>query len=248
MADPERLLRARRLLRVFDVRPVDPLTGTRPTAAEYKAFADAPRCHRCGQEHVKVYEVECDDGRPYTVGSGCVARTFGGWEPGKEDLVRVRKAETKARRIAEEEARKAWVQEAARRVLAACPRLPGVPEVRATLEVPAMMRGTHERLDIGTASFRYVPTQAAIDQLRAEPDPVLRLDKAQRWAWERAEGFKHMAQMWPYDYAEQCLAQTAPPPSPQGHQFASWNDAALQKLGLQMEVASAVREAWGRRR
>ncbi len=95
-----------RLVEYYDVRAINPDTGER----EEVDPGDLPECCRCQRRHAKVYVVERGFERK-TVGSGCLARAFGGWEPTKQEQSAARKAhrsrivaerEAKARAIAEE--------------------------------------------------------------------------------------------------------------------------------------------------
>lgn len=243
-ADGPRSLVARRLLRVFDVRPRDPITGERPTAAEYKAEVQAPLCVRCGREHVKVYEVECDDGKPYTVGSGCVGRTFGGWEPDKAEITRARSAVAKARKVAEEAARKAWIAAAVQRVLGVCPAMPAAPPVVLSAPPYAHLRESGDELaTMGDTSqdpfasgvFVYLPTRPP------ESHDTGYLQRA------RAERLRHLRSSWEGFAAKQCMEQAGAGASPGGAPL-TWHDSALTQWGIPQHVASAVQQAWGGRR
>lgn len=248
MADAPRSLVAKRLLRVFDVRPVDPFSGMREPAADYKMHETAPLCVRCGREHVKVYEVECDDGQAYQVGSGCVAKTFGGWEPGKEEITRARKAETKARKVADEAARKAWVEEAIQRVLEVCPIRPPVPPV-VFGESP--YAGPRERGEM-LATMGEVPGDpfaggvfAYVPRLPAPNDPP---DVVRDLQFHREQGLRSVMSAWEVRASQECMARAGVPRSPTGAELEGWTDPALVQLGLPQQVAYAVRAAWGRRR
>lgn len=242
-ADGPRSLVARRLLRVFDVRPRDPITGERPTAAEYKAEVQAPLCVRCGREHVKVYEVECDDGKPYTVGSGCVGRTFGGWEPDKAEITRATSAATKARKAAEEAARKAWVADAVKRVLGVCPAPPPAPPVvfseppyahlRDGRTALATMGETTAKDPFAQGVFVYVPTQPGLDQSEGS------------FRREREERLRFLPGLWLDHAAKQCMEMATPGLSPTGVPLEGWHDAGLAKWRVADEVQRAVRNAWG---
>lgn len=245
MADAPRSLVAKRLLRVFDVRPVDPFLGTREPAADYKMHETAPLCVRCGREHVKVFEVECDDAKAYTVGSGCVAKTFGGWEPGKDEITRARKAETKARKAADEAARKAWAAAAVARVLSVCPTMPATPEVKFSAPPFGALRDRHlEMATMGEVPgdpfaggvFEYLPTVPGMDQGEA----------ALRAARQR--GLDNLRSKWAARASQECMERAGVPRSPTGGELAGWSDPALVQWGLPQQVAYAVREAWGRRR
>lgn len=244
MADPERLLRARRLLRVYDVRPRDPLTGARPSAAEYKAEASAPLCVRCGREHVKVYEVECDDSKAYTVGSGCVAKTFGGWEPGKEEITRARSAEAKARKAADEAARKAWVEAAVQRVLGVCPVAPPAPPVTIGTPPFPVWNGDAEIATMGDTS-RDPFAGGVFDYLRRTPG----FDQSEaQWRAERQRILENLRSKWMTHAARQCMEQAGPGRSPTGGKIQGWDDPALVGWSIPQQVAYAVRQAWGRRK
>lgn len=80
-----------RLVRVFDVRPIDWATGKR--AAVSSVDEDLlPNCHRCEKKHAKVYEIT-DGRRNLNVGSGCVKKIANGWEPRAEEIKAARAAD-----------------------------------------------------------------------------------------------------------------------------------------------------------
>lgn len=244
MADPERLLRAKRLLRVFDVRPVDPFSGMREPAADYKMHHEAPLCVRCGREHVKVYEVECDDGQSYQVGSSCVSRTFGGWQPDKGEITRATSAATKARKAAEEAQRKAWVADAVKRVLGVCPVPPAAPPVVFSEPPYAHLRDGRTALatlgeptptdPFAQGVFVYVPTKPRSDQSESS------------FQRERTERLGFLPTMWAEHAAKQCMQQVDPGFSPTGVRLEGWSDPGLSKWRVADEVQRAVRKAWGR--
>jgi hypothetical protein len=94
-----------RLVRVYDVRPVDFQSGKRlPVAACDVEML--PECNRCGRRHAKVYVVQDREapGRLAHVGSGCCKRAFGGWEPTAAEIKSAR-AEERARLEAAREAK-----------------------------------------------------------------------------------------------------------------------------------------------
>lgn len=80
-----------RLLRVFDVRPIDFMSGKRAPISD-EDRENLPRCNRCGKPHAKVYEVT-DGRRTLAVGSGCVKIACDGWEPRAEEIKAVLSAE-----------------------------------------------------------------------------------------------------------------------------------------------------------
>lgn len=103
-----------RLVRVYDVRPIDFYTGKRVPVS---AMDELPECNRCGRAHAKVYVVQDRENpaRVSTVGSGCCKRAFDGWEPTAQELKSARAAE----RAREAEAREGRVTELARPIVAA---------------------------------------------------------------------------------------------------------------------------------
>ncbi len=88
-----------RLVEYYDVRAINPDTGEREDIDP----GDLPECCRCQRRHAKVYVVERGFERK-TVGSGCLTRAFGGWEPTKQEQSAARKAH-RSRIVAEREAK-----------------------------------------------------------------------------------------------------------------------------------------------
>lgn len=81
-----------RLIRIYDVRPIDFYTGKRVPVSDVD---DLPECTRCGRRHAKVYVVQDRDNpeRVSHVGSGCCKRAFDGWEPTAVEVKSARAAE-----------------------------------------------------------------------------------------------------------------------------------------------------------
>lgn len=80
-----------RLVRVYDVRPIDWLTGKRAPVSSVDEDL-LPNCYRCEKKHAKVYEIT-DGARNYNVGSGCVKKVANGWEPRAEEIKAARAAD-----------------------------------------------------------------------------------------------------------------------------------------------------------
>jgi hypothetical protein len=140
--------KAVRLLRVYDVRPIDFFSGVRTDIPE----DEKPVCMRCGKRHAKVYEIQADDGNAYTVGSGCVGRAFAAeWAPAESELKLARRTERDRENARIEADRASWLASTAADLVKRCPLRGPLPAVTSGIDVsPHGTRRT--RIDMGPAT------------------------------------------------------------------------------------------------
>lgn len=180
------------VLRFYDLRPIDELTGRRESFDPSGPYAHD--CCRCGTRHARVFEVLRDDGSVVEVGEACMRLAFTGLS--EEQITAARRAAT-ARAKVEVAARRADVLGIATRALREHPALrqlaldydcrgrpwlhtlPGVHELE--VRVPLVYQHEFDRLR-STPSVvvlgrgqRVTPEQAAAALPQSYPELLRRL-------------------------------------------------------------------------
>jgi len=127
-----------RLLEYYDIRDFAFDTGKPMPLQE----GEGAVCERCGRLHAKVYVVQTVEGTTKSVGSGCCARAFEGWEPSKDEIKKA-KAMFRSKRDA---ARKARLEELAAPLVArlVAMRVPEWQHLKTVGSPPKLVYGVED--------------------------------------------------------------------------------------------------------